>query len=310
MKSEHLLSITLRISKKAGRPGTTFGITGTIACWLVLLVVIPAVADETLIAVSYNIRQDTASDTEARDWQSRKGTLTRYLLDGKFSIIGLQEVRHKQLLDVDRALPEHKFTGVGRDDGKTRGEYSPIYFHANSWKLDPEQHGTFWLSDTPDVIRSRTWGNRYPRICTWARLIGLNGPFKGEAIYVFNTHWDHQSQPSRLKSAQLILKTIASRTYKNEPVLLMGDFNATTDNPAIKRLLSSSLVIDHGKKQLSTGSKWKPELVSGLRIDHIFTSPQFAEATLKVELNPGVKGLSASDHHPVVLRTKIPVQKQ
>ena len=281
-------------------------ITRPIVSLLLLLLVGPVAAEETLKVVSYNIRQDTASDTGGRDWRARKRALTGYLHDGKFSIIGLQEVRHNQLLDVDKALPRHAFTGVGRDDGKTRGEYSPIYFHTDSWKLDPEQHGTFWLSDTPDVVRSRTWGNRYPRICTWARLIGRNGPAKGKAIYVFNTHWDHQSQPSRLKSAKLILKKITSRTNGNDPVILMGDFNATTNNPAIRTLLSSGLVSDHGGKQMSTGSQWKRALVSGLRIDHIFTSPHFKEAAVKVESNSGVDGLSASDHHPVVLRARVP----
>ena len=154
-------------------------ITRSIICLLLLLLVGPVAAEETLKVVSYNIRQDTASDTGGRDWRARKRALTGYLHDGKFSIIGLQEVRHNQLLDVNKALPRHEFTGVGRDDGKTRGEYSPIYFHTGFWKLDPEQHGTFWLSDTPDVVRSRTWGNRYPRICTWARLIGRDGPVKG-----------------------------------------------------------------------------------------------------------------------------------
>ena len=207
---------------------------------LLLLLAGPVAADEALTVVSYNIRQDTAADTGGKDWQARKGALTEYLRAGKFGIIGLQEVRHNQLLDVKRALPEHQFTGVGRDDGKTGGEYSPIYYHTGIWKLDPEEHGTFWLSDTPDVPRSRTWGNRYPRICTWARLIGHAGPFKGKAIYVFNTHWDHQSQPSRLKSAELILKKIGSRTHKKDPVILMGDFNATTDNPAIVTVLASA----------------------------------------------------------------------
>lgn len=281
-------------------------ITKPIGCMLLLLLVGSVVAEDTLKVVSYNIRQDTASDIGGRDWQARKQALTGYLHDGKFSIIGLQEVRHNQLLDVDQALPRHEFTGVGRDDGKTRGEYSPIYFHTGFWMLDPEQHGTFWLSDTPDTVRSRTWGNRYPRICTWARLISCDGPLTEKAIYVFNTHWDHQSQPSRLKSAKLILEKIASRTNKNDPVILMGDFNATNNNPAIKTLLSSGLVSDHGGKQMSTGNQWKRALAAGLRIDHIFTSPHFSEGAVEVESNSGVDGLSASDHHPVVLRTRIP----
>jgi endonuclease/exonuclease/phosphatase family metal-dependent hydrolase len=248
--------------------------------------------------ISYNIRQDTAGDKGPRDWQQRKGMLTDYLRNNKTSIIGLQEVRHNQLLDIDKALPDHSHIGVGREDGKKRGEYSPIFYDRKTWKLDPKEHGTYWLSDTPDVANSRTWGNNYTRICTWARLIKLAGPDKGNSIYIYNTHWDHRSQPSRVKSGELMLKTIKSRTHQQDLVILMGDLNATTENPAVKQLLASGILTDHGKKQSRSSSQWKPALVPGLRIDHIFTSPSIKKAHFKIDTNLGAEGHAASDHHP------------
>ena len=77
--------------------------------------------------ISYNIRQDTESDEGQKDWVQRKGMVSGYLLKKKAAVIGRQEVRHNQLLDLGKALPGHAFLGVGREDGKTRGEYSPIY---------------------------------------------------------------------------------------------------------------------------------------------------------------------------------------
>ena len=130
----------------------------------------------------------------------------------------------------------------------------------------------------------------------------MAGPVKGKSIYVYNTHWDHQSQPSRVKSAELIAAMIKSRAHRQDPVFLMGDFNATTDNAAIRHLTGSGLVVDHGRARMRTSSHWKTDLVPGLRIDHIFTSPSIREAFLEVESNPGVEGHAASDHHPVVLR--------
>ncbi|NNM29303.1 MAG: endonuclease/exonuclease/phosphatase family protein [Akkermansiaceae bacterium] len=270
--------------------------------FLLLLLAGPVAVGDALTIVTYNIRNDNAGDQGGRDWQQRKAALTAYLRGTGAGIIGLQEVKHNQLQDVEKDLPGHAYVGVGRDDGKTRGEYSPIFYDKKTWKPDPAQGGTFWLSDTPEVPKSMTWGNRYPRICTWARLIGIAKPVQGKAIYVYNTHWDHQSQPSRVKSAELMLETVKSRTHKKDPVILMGDFNATTDNPAIKSLLDSGLVVDHGKKQTSTSSRWKEDLVPGLRIDHVFTSPGIREAVLTVESAPGAEGHAASDHHPVVLR--------
>ncbi len=107
-----------------------------------------------------------------------------------------------------------------------------------------------------------------------------------------------------MKSAELILGRIKKRSRPQEPVILMGDFNASTENPAIQTLLTTGLFVDHGKEQVRTGSRWNVNLVPGLRIDHLFTSPAIRKAELKVESNPGVGGMAASDHHPVVLRVQ------
>ncbi|MCP5537640.1 MAG: endonuclease/exonuclease/phosphatase family protein [Akkermansiaceae bacterium] len=252
--------------------------------------------------LTYNIRYDARGDMGVRDWQQRKSAVTDYLANSKASIIGLQEVVHNQLLDVDKALPGHAYVGVGRDDGKTRGEYSPIFYDTKLWKLDPSEQGTFWLSDTPEVVSSRTWGNGIPRICTWARLIGKNG----KAVYVYNTHWDHRSQNSRVHAAGLILKKIRARTHASEPFILMGDFNSNTENPAIQTLLRSGILTDPGKKQFLTFSSWKAGLVPGLRIDHIFTSTLIKKAKVEVQSNDDDGGHAASDHHPVVLTMRSP----
>ena len=252
--------------------------------------------------VSYNIRQDTESDKGPKDWSQRKGMVSNYLVQKNASIIGLQEVRHNQLLDLKKALPKHTAIGVGREDGKTRGEYSPIFYNHTKWNLDPKEHGTFWLSDTPKIANSRSWGNHHTRICTWARLIDINDPEKKSAMYIYNTHWDHQSQTARVNSAMLMLQRIKERIHKNDSYILMGDLNATVKNPAVKSLLSEGILKDHGKNQYRSSSMWKSDLVPGLKIDHIFTSPSIKSANLKVESNGNADKWSGSDHHPVVLR--------
>jgi endonuclease/exonuclease/phosphatase family metal-dependent hydrolase len=116
---------------------------------------------------------------------------------------------------------------------------------------------------------------------------------------VYNTHWDHQSQPSREKAAVLILERIAARLHSDEPVIVMGDFNATTTNPAIKALLDSGDLVDHGgDKQKQTFNHWKPGLNEGLRIDHVFTSPSIKKGEIEV---PAAGDPVASDHNPVIL---------
>ena len=257
-----------------------------------------------LTLVCYNIRQDTDSDKGPKDWGSRKGVVSDYLLKKNASIIGLQEVRHNQLIDLQKALPDHRSLGVGREDGKKRGEYSPVFYNHKEWILDPKENGTFWLSDTPTIANSRSWGNHHTRICTWARLVPKEDAEKKTAVYIYNTHWDHQSQPARVKSALLMIEKIKSRKHKDTPYILMGDLNATLKNPAVKSLLANGFLKDHGENKYRSSSMWKPDLVPGLRIDHIFTSPYFEKADFEVESNAANKDWSGSDHHPVVLRLK------
>ena len=67
------------------------------------------------------------------------------------------------------------------------------------------------------------------RICTWARL--LDAETDG-ALYIYNLHLDHESQESRERSVGLLAERIASREF-DDPVIVMGDFNAGESNPAI-----------------------------------------------------------------------------
>lgn len=254
----------------------------------------PASADD-LKVVTYNIRQDTGGDRGARDWSRRAPGVVTFLKEGDFSLIGLQEVKHNQLRDLEKGLPGYTRLGVGRADGKKGGEYSPVFYRSNQWKADAEKKGTFWLSDTPEKPGSMTWGNQITRICTWVRLIDRHG----RGLYLFNTHWDHQSQPSREKAAVLILERIKARKHPGEPVILMGDFNANTQNPAIKTLLASGLMVDPGgEDQKLTFNFWKPGLRDGLRIDHVFNSRDWPGGQLEVVSDGDPVH---SDHHPVIL---------
>lgn len=247
-----------------------------------------------LNVVTYNIRLDIHVDKGDRDWDQRKDTVAKFLVESQASIIGMQEVLHGQLVDLSKALPKFQSTGVGRADGKTKGEYSPIFYNPEIWTLDAQDHGTFWLSDTPQVAGSATWGNKTTRICTYARFTDNSG----QSIYVFNTHWDHQNQNSREKAAKLILKNISSRTHQQDPVILMGDFNANTENKAIQTLLASPLLTDLCKQQVITFNSWQAGLKPGLRIDHMFTSPSLKNIQVKVIDNGNPPG---SDHHPLQL---------
>src|SRR5688572_24533450 len=145
------------------------------------------VRDSDLRVMSFNIRYGTARDS-IDSWPHRREMVFDVMRSFDADIMGLQEALRFQLDEVGAALPAYAELGVGRDDGKTAGEYSAILYRRG--RFDVLDQGTFWFSDTPATPGSASWGNRITRICTWARLRDRTG---GRTFYVYNLHLDHES---------------------------------------------------------------------------------------------------------------------
>ena len=128
--------------------------------------------------MSFNIRVGTANDGE-NNWSKRRGLAFDVIRDYGADVVGLQEAVRFQIDDIREALPEYDETGVGRDDGTTRGEHCCILYRSD--RLEVDESDTFWFSDTPEVPGSSHWGNAYIRICTWARFVEKSS---GRAFYV------------------------------------------------------------------------------------------------------------------------------
>jgi len=176
--------------------------------------------------MSFNIRYGTANH-RANRWENRREMVFEVIRRHKADVIGLQEALGFQIEQIRKAVPEYEMIGVGREDGKTKGEYSAILYRRDKFKV--ERGGTFWLSDTPEVPGSITWGNACTRICTWARFVEKRS---GRAFYHYNLHLDHISQFSREMSMVLLIERIGGRK-DGGPFVVTGDFNASEDNPAI-----------------------------------------------------------------------------
>lgn len=152
-----------------------------------------AAAPEPLKVMTFNIRYGTANDGENR-WEARRAQMFALIKSQDPDVIGLQEALHFQVDEILAAVPGYRMVGVGRSDGGHGGEYAAILYRES--RLAVRRTNTFWLSDTPDVVKSNTWGAALERICTWAQFDDkLGTPF-----YLFNLHLDHVSQPAREKS--------------------------------------------------------------------------------------------------------------
>jgi endonuclease/exonuclease/phosphatase family metal-dependent hydrolase len=182
-------------------------------------------AQEPLRVMTFNIRLNTASDS-LNAWPYRKDKVASQILFHKVDLLGVQEALHDQMMDLQQRLPNYKYVGGGRDDGKTKGEYSAIFY--DTTRLQLLSNDMFWLSETSNVAGSKGWDAAITRIVTWAKFKDKRSK---KTFYAFNTHFDHIGKIARRESAKLVLqkvKEIAGST----PAVITGDFNAEpTDEP-------------------------------------------------------------------------------
>jgi endonuclease/exonuclease/phosphatase family metal-dependent hydrolase len=276
--------------------------------WVQLALPAAGLASEPLTVMSFNIRYGTAADGE-NQWTARRQMLFDLLREQDADIVGLQEALDFQIREIVAAVPGYAVVGVGRDDARAHGEYSAILFKAD--RLRVADAGTFWFSDTPAVPASRTWGNRIPRICTWARFTDRDGA----AFWVYNLHLDHESQPSRERSTRLLASRIERRRpFPAEPVVITGDFNAGEDNPAIRQLtdrrfVDTFRVLHPDEREVGTFTGFTFGRTGGPKIDYVLVLPGTDVLSAAI-IRFSRDGRHPSDHFPVVARVRFGVAPQ
>jgi endonuclease/exonuclease/phosphatase family metal-dependent hydrolase len=198
-------------------------------------------------------------------------------------------------------MSNYTSVGVGRDDGKEGGEYSPVFYDRR--RFDMLESNTFWLSTTPDVAGSKGWDAAFPRVVTWVKLKDKN---TRKMLFVFNTHFDHLGVEARKNSALLIHQKVAE-IADNEAVVIMGDFNSTVHDDAFQTMIATKtgFVDARQKAKTKVGESWsfhgfgQVKLADRELIDFIFVNRKIQ--VLRHEI-PFIEydGRYLSDHNPVI----------
>ena len=280
---------------------------------------------EPLRVMTFNIRYDNPQDG-LDIWANRKDKVASMVRLYAADIVGMQEAQRNQIDDLAERLPKYKWFGVGRQDGKDAGEFTPIFYRPDRLELLDQQ--TFWLSPTPDQAGSRGWDAALPRIATWAKFGSLAGSDNAKTeFYVFNTHFDHLGVVARLESAKLLRAKVAE-IAGDHPAVLIGDFNclpnsppyywligmeppsAATDDvktetppiavPAKDALTDAMLKARHPHHGPTTTWNGFKALVPGRKIDHIFFRGPVTIETHAI-LADHWDGRFPSDHLPVMV---------
>lgn len=280
-----------------------------------------AIREDGVIALqlaTFNIRYEDERLTGPRAWRERLRPAVNTLRRINPDIFGVQEALHGQVADLRASMTDYDFHGVGRDDGKRTGEYAGIFFKRDAFIPVAGDAGTFWLSDTPEVVGSMTWGNEFPRVAAWIRLTDRAS---GRNFYVFNTHFDHRNQASREHAASLLAQRIDQRQHPEDPVVLLGDFNANEGNAAVaylrgqkstlfgkpavwkNGLMDPYELLNQGRTERTTLHLWRGVGSPIGKVDHILVSAgaRVTSAAIVTDREP-----FPSDHFPVAVRIEFP----
>ena len=257
----------------------------------------------TLCVMTYNVRYANANPGEA--WTNRLPIMRELIQKISPDIFGSQEGLYLQVKDLAAALPDYDWIGEGREGG-SHGEFMAVFFRKA--RLEPVEFRHFWLSDTPEVIGSRTWEAKLPRMVTQVKYRDRRTT---REFFLFNTHFDHQAQSAREKSAALVRSRIGD-LKTTLPVLLIGDFNSAAEkNKAYDILTEGNFLTDLWKtapqrinEGIGTFNGFKGARPNGQRIDWILARGDVAVE--KAELVTFARdGQFPSDHFPVVTWLKI-----
>ena len=250
-----------------------------------------------LKVMSYNIRMGIAKDG-TNSWEFRCPATIAMLNAQKPDVFGVQEAFEFQIRFIEEYCRDYKSVGVGRDDGKKKGEYMSIFWNKKTVSL--LKWGTFWLSETPDKP-SKGWDAHCRRTATWALMKDKK---TGKKFYFVNTHLDHKGKEAQKNGLKLIVDRIESINPQGYPMILTGDFNIKPNNPALVDLdsrMQSTRKIAADTDNHNTFNGWSVKPTDSV-IDYIYISgfsscPQYKTVTEKYAERPFV-----SDHYPIFAR--------
>jgi endonuclease/exonuclease/phosphatase family metal-dependent hydrolase len=259
------------------------------------------VAQVPLKVMTFNIRYNNPDDS-LNAWPNRKDKVASEILFYGAHTLGVQEALHDQMEELQQRLPAYKSIGVGRDDGKMKGEYAAIFYDTTRLQLLNSQ--TFWLSETPTVAGHIGWDGACTRIVTWGKFRDKK---TNKMFFHFNTHFDHMGKVARRESAKLLLQQV-HQLAGNTPAIITGDFNAIPSDEPIQIIMNNGdpLHLTDSKAisqtphfgPAGTFNGWHIAEMDQQPIDYIFLKGKF-RILKHASISATWEGRYASDHFAV-----------
>lgn len=256
-----------------------------------------------LSVMTFNMRYDNPEDGQ-NNWRFRRERVAGVIKAQEVDVLGTQELLSNQFNDLSGLLTGYQGVGVGRLDGAESGEYCAVFFRKDRFTL--LDSGTFWLSETPEVVGSLGWDGACERIATWVVLRDRDG----RELFFIDTHLDHVGQVARDEGVSLLMKRIETLSG-GRPVILTGDFNSEPGSSVVAHVQKDGVLHDATAIAAQrSGTDWSfsdfgqiPEAERPL-LDYIFVSGDIEAVRYEV-LPDTFDGGYVSDHAPVMAVVKI-----
>nr|WP_155393894.1 endonuclease/exonuclease/phosphatase family protein [Xanthomonas albilineans] len=247
-----------------------------------------------LKVMSFNVRVPIDTEGDKR-WEVRRSAMAVLIRAQHPDLFGTQELVKRQADYLATKLPDYRWFGRSRD-GNEDGERMGVFYDRHRLKLLAS--GDFWLSDTPEIPGSISWGHPLPRMVNWGLFERIAD---GRRFYLFDTHlpYREQDESARAKGAALILSRLRALPA-NVPVVLTGDFNTVQDSPTY-RTLTRTLTDARTQVTQPQGPEATFHDFTGhpdRRIDWILTRGLHATRYATLDARP--QGHWPSDHFPVI----------
>lgn len=251
--------------------------------------------NDNINVMSANIRFANEADGK-NNWHFRKSFVADIINGESIHLLGTQEGREGQIKELCSLLPNLQLIETHRDWIEER-MYPCIYFDNSKFKV--RESGDIWLSETPSVLASKSFGSMFPRLCTYAFMEQI----KDQKQFLFiNSHLDHLQEEIRLKQVKVLIKEIEKLNIKKVPIILVGDFNSGPYQSVRRELNSSNLNlkdpwIEANKEEETSFHKFDGIDPTGeaLRIDWTLIDQEIDFSYIEI-IKESRKSLFPSDH--------------
>ncbi|GJP50776.1 hypothetical protein CLOM_g9941 [Closterium sp. NIES-68] len=216
------------------------------------------------------------------------------------TLIFTQEGSKEQIQILQSELKAYEWFGSKCQEAPGE-EYSAILYNRD--QVEVMESGNFWLSESPDVCGSTSWGASTPTVATWVkfRVRGLQPP--GFAFQAYNVRMKTGSSLARAKGASLLWQHISS-VPPSIPVLMCANFNRNKGSSIARFFLGSwklngiegdfKDVLSIARKKINRGQIYTHHLFQG----HDMSCLQIVRSALEIctaESDPGIIGSLHTD---------------